>query len=152
MSFKGTNYSKDPETGYLTVNEGCRGITSQQKKEFIETFCKTANFGKSAKMVGMDAHTIRDHFKVDPLFHKAYRDSIELLCDEREESIFAMGKHNIAAAFGFLKAYRPGVWNERRIIESKNEETTKLKSLLDLLDKEKKDGNLIEAKEIQEEP
>ena len=145
-------YTTDPETGFLTkAPNRSVGITSLQKKDFLEIFKKNANFTKACKMAGIDKHTICDHFQFDAAFYRAYRDAVDELCDEREESLFAMGKHNVTAAFGFLKAFRPHIWNERKIIEQKDPSKEKLNSLLEVLEKEKKAGKLLDVKDLNEQ-
>lgn len=140
------NYVVDPATGFLTpgpLNPN-DGFTAKQKETFLAAFKKTANISACAKMVGIERGTVHNHLERDPMFYKAYRDAIEALCDEREAAIYKTGKFNPTAAIMFLKAYRPHIWNEKRLVEHSGAPSGHLKGLLEEL---KKDGKLIDVKE-----
>ena len=129
------HFDRDPKTGFLVPKHTAGNLVQlQEKLDFLTAFKESANFAKSAKMIGRSGKCIRSQFKIDSAFHAAYRDIIDELCDEREESLFKMGKHNVTAAFGFLKAFRPHIWNDRKIVEQKQHKEEKLKNLLDQME------------------
>lgn len=140
------NYVVDPNTGFLTPHpiDPNNGFTAKQKETFLAAFKRTANISASAKMVGVTRSLVNDHLERDPMFYKAYREAVEALCDEREAAIYKTGKFNPTAAIMFLKAFRPHIWNEKRLVEHSGAASNSLKGLLEEL---KKDGKLIDVKE-----
>ena len=136
-------YIQDPQTGYLTPEPlfTGTGFTALQKVTFIETFRKTGNLSKSAKMCGVSRKIITEQFEFDIEFYKAYRFAVESLCDQVEENLLALSKRNPTACFGFLRAYRKGIWTDGKQTDQAAS-TDKLKGLLDEL---KKDGKLIDV-------
>jgi predicted DNA-binding protein YlxM (UPF0122 family) len=123
-------------------------LTDKQKETFLEAFKKTANMSKAARLAGVDRRTVGNAIEQDTDFYMKYRDAVEELCDDREESLFQQGRHNMAAAFGFLKAYRGHIWADKRVVEQINGSQDKLKGLLDQL---KKEDKLIDVKDTKDQ-
>jgi hypothetical protein len=140
-------YDIDKATGFMTAkNPDKAWLTVQQKLDFLKAFTETANFTEAAKMAGVSAHTFRSHMHVDPVFYKRYREAVDTICDNMEASLYKMGKHNVTAAFGILRAFRPNIWNEKRIIAAEGG-GTKVDRLKGVLDQLKVEGALIDLKE-----
>lgn len=131
----------DPKTGFLTPKPNTRiknGVTAAQKVEFLKAFRASFNKGKAAKIAGISAVTLNDHLKGDSKFAAAYAETVEAICDDCEEALFAFVHKNPTAAFGILKAYRGKIWRER-FVEKGPTKDERLKGLIQTL-KEDDDG------------
>jgi len=140
------DYIQDLKTGFLTPGPAFvgTGVTAEQKTTFLESFRKTANFSKAAKVVGCSRADITAQFEGDLQFYKSYKYAVEAICDQAESNLFELSKRNPTACFGLLKAYRPGIWADKKDSGNAGNSTDKLKGLLEEM---KKDGKLVDVKE-----
>lgn len=134
------DYSVDAKTGYLTPKPLCTdpSFNADQKVMFLESFAETANFTKAAKLVGASRALVTAHFEFDLAFYKAYQQTVDKLCDQVEGNLFKMAEKTPVAAFGFLKAYRKGIWGDAKQGQDAGKAQDKLKGLLEELKKEEK--------------
>lgn len=149
--YSGEKYELDPVTGLMKPKKGAKfnsggGVTPQQKLDWLKVYRETSNFGKACKIAGIERSTVYSHFEFDIEFEKKFREAVEELCDDKEEQINLMSTKNLLAAFGYLKAYRPHIWNEKKIIGIEKSNVSKLQSILD---KMKKSGKLLDVKPIE---
>lgn len=144
------DYIQDLKTGFMTPGPAFvstirdAGVTVQQKVDFLEAFKKTFNFSKAAKLVGCTRSELTAQFEGDVEFYKAYRRAVESVCDQAESNLLDLSKRNPTACFGILKAYRPGIWGDKKDSGNAGKSEDKLKGLLDEM---KKDGKLLDVKE-----
>lgn len=139
-------YEIDKATGFLTpmIENFPNGFSAKMKVTFLESFKKSANMTKSCNLVGVTRQMVQTHIEQDSAFGFAYRAAVDALCDEAEENLHKMTKRNPTACFGFLRAYRPHIWNDKKALEITGAPGDKLKGLLDDL---KKEGRLLDVKD-----
>lgn len=129
----------DKKTGFIDD----AGFSAHQKGIVLDIYRKTANLTKAAKTAGVTRHLVVSTFEQDQAFYMAYRAVMEELCDDREETLYLNGRHNVTAAIIFLKNLRPQTWADKPLPALANG-GDKLKGLLDEL---KKDNKLIDVKD-----
>lgn len=136
------HFEIDSKTGFLTPKAKTRiknGFTATQKTEWLQIFRKSANFGHACQVIGVGRSTVQDHLKGDLKFEQARKAVLDDICDDMEECLVTLAKHNPTAAFGVLKAYRGWIWKDNWKDPTTKEE--RLQGLYNTMKVKKEDEN-----------
>ncbi len=131
----------DPQTGFLSFPNpnGTSGFGPPEKLLFLETYQKTGNLAKAAKLVGVSVRIISSHMAADKAFKAAYDETLEAMVNELEQTMFERAKDpkGTLDRFGWLRAHKPGKYGPKSNPEGSGSKTEKLEQLFNkILDAE----------------
>lgn len=107
----------DPVTGYLQIVDS-QLMAAKQKTLFLKDLQRNGDESAAADKAGVTHAVVKLHIKNDPLFNKAYKDTLLSMKHEIEGKMFRSGK--IATGHKlWLERYFPEEYVSKRFLEKK---------------------------------
>lgn len=117
------NWLQDPESGFLYIPDCARGSSNvfgvEQKKEFVAQYrARFPDLNSTLEQVGISRNTFYWHLKFDNVFREKVQDIKEAKMDTLESKMyeFAQYKSNFMDRIAMLRAHRPDIYTEKRIV------------------------------------